>query len=291
MELRQDYIERLKKLEGLTFNNWFIKDKRIHHIGDFSRGNLYEDVVQIDFNALYPSILIGLFEADLLEEKWKEDIDRVKWFLKNRKELKLLSKVSGEYEKWKIHCNSLYTKIQSPYVVEYMNIFYSDLIDKYGNLIIYIDVDLLILKIKKEEFQTKEIIKDLSDFSYNVTFINYFYAEDLAVDQVVELTTDEPDRKYVHSQLVEKPDGCEVTPLLKVFKSRKGGDWNQYWFRTENGLALVQELKAHDSMTALVDSLFRRPSLRINAYIKATRFPGPNKHRAYGKLSRLELVD
>lgn len=179
MILRQDYIERLKKLEGLTFNNWVIKDKTIHHIGDFSRGNLYEDVVQIDFNALYPSILIGLFEADLLEEKWKEDIERVKWFLKNRKDLKLLSNASDEYQKWKVHCNSLYTKIQSPYVVEYMNLFYSDLIDKYGDVIIYIDVDLLILKIKKSEFQTKEIIKELSDFSYDVTFINYFYAEEL----------------------------------------------------------------------------------------------------------------
>lgn len=179
MILRPDYIKRLKKLEGLTFNNWVIKDKRIHHLGDFSRGNLYEDVVQIDFNALYPSLLIGLFEAGLLEENWKEDIDRVQWFLKNRKDLKLLSKVSDEYEKWKIHCNSLYMKIQSPYVVEYMNLFYSDLIDKYGDLIIYIDVDLLILKIKKSEFQTKEIINELNDFSYDVSFINYFYIEDL----------------------------------------------------------------------------------------------------------------
>lgn len=177
MILRKDYIDRIKKLENLQFNNWDIKDRLIHYLGDFSRGNLYEDLTKIDFNALYPTILIGLFEAGLIEEKWKEDIERVEWFLKNRSELKLLS--PNEYKQWKIHCNSLYMKIKSPYVVEYLNIYYSDLLEKYGDRIIYIDVDLLILNIKKSDFQTKEIIPELKDFNYDVTFVNYFYAEEL----------------------------------------------------------------------------------------------------------------
>lgn len=118
----------------------------------------------------------------------------------------------------------------------------------------------------------------------------YFYAEDLAIDQVVELTIDEPNRKYVHSQLVEAPNGVQVTPLLKVLKSRKSGDWNQYWFRTEHGHAVVQEVRANDVLTKLVDSLFKQPKLQINAFIKAEYFPGTNKQRVYGKLSRLELL-
>ena len=177
MILRKDYIDRIKKLENLQFNNWDIKDKLIHYLGDFSRGNLYEDLIKVDFNALYPTILIGLFEAGLIDEKWKQDIERVEWFLKNRSELKLLS--PNEYQQWKIHCNSLYMKIKSPYVVEYLNIYYSDLLEKYGDRIIYIDVDLLILNIKKSDFQTKEIIPELKDFNYDVTFVNYFYAEEL----------------------------------------------------------------------------------------------------------------
>ena len=177
MILRKDYIDRTKKLENLQFNNWIIKDKLIHYLGDFSKGNLYEDLTKIDFNTLYPTILIGLFEAGLIDENWKEDIERVEWFLKNRSELKLLS--PNEYQQWKIHCNSLYMKIKSPYVVEYLNIYYSDLLEKYGDRIIYIDVDLLMLNIKKSDFQTKEIIPELKDFNYDVTFVNYFYAEDL----------------------------------------------------------------------------------------------------------------
>jgi lipopolysaccharide biosynthesis glycosyltransferase len=177
MILRKDYIERIKKLEDLKFNNWVIKDKLIHYLGDFSRGNLYEDLTKINFNALYPTILIGLFEAGLIDENWKEDIERVEWFLKNRSELKLLS--PNEYQQCKIHCNSLYMKIKSPYVVEYLNIYYSDLLEKYCDRIIYIDVDLLILNIKKSDFQTKEIMPELKDFSLDVTFVNYFYAEEL----------------------------------------------------------------------------------------------------------------
>lgn len=177
MILRKDYIDRIKNLENLQFNNWLIKDKLIHYLGDFSRGNLYENVTKIDFNALYLTILIGLFEAGLIDENWKEDIERVEWFLKNRSELKLLS--PNEYQQWKIHCNSLYMKIKSPCVVEYLNIYYSDLLEKYGDRIIYIDVDLLILNIKKSDFQTKEIIPELKDFNNDVTFVNYFYAEEL----------------------------------------------------------------------------------------------------------------
>jgi hypothetical protein len=177
MKLRPDYIDRIKKLEDLKFNNFLIKDKNIHHISNHARGSLYENITRIDFNALYPNILISLFNEGLLNKKWENDINKVKWFLENRADLKRLN--PDEYGKWKIHCNSLYIKIKSPYVVEYMNVFYSELIEKYGELIIYIDVDRIYLKLKKEEFQSKTHIEELNDFNYNIEFINYFYTEEL----------------------------------------------------------------------------------------------------------------
>ena len=177
MKLRSDYIDRIKKLEDLKFNNFLIKDKNIHHISNHARGSLYENITRIDFNALYPNILISLFNEGLLNKKWENDINKVKWFLENRADLKRLN--PDEYGKWKIHCNSLYIKIKSPYVVEYMNVFYSELIEKYGELIIYIDVDRIYLKLKKEEFQSKTHIEELNDFNYNIEFINYFYTEEL----------------------------------------------------------------------------------------------------------------
>lgn len=169
MKLDKSYIERLKKLENLEFHNFLIKDKMIHYISDSARGNIYESITKVDFIGLYPNILIGLFEEGFLEEKWKEDIDRVRWFLKNRNDLKLLS--PDEYHKWKVHCNSLYVKIKSPYVVEYMNLFYSDLVEKYKGLIVYINVDTFYINSDKE-------IEELKIFNHSIEKVNYFYAEE-----------------------------------------------------------------------------------------------------------------
>lgn len=175
MKLNESYVERLKGLYNPTFNYFLGNDKKICYLPDYSKGNLYEDITRIDLNQLYSYIQIGLFNEGLIGEEWKDDIERVQWFLKNRKELKLLP--SGEYQKWKIHCNSLFMKIKSPYVVEYVNMFYNDLIQKYGDLIIYNDTDVLYLNINKVSFQTKEWISELKDYNYDVEFINYFYIE------------------------------------------------------------------------------------------------------------------
>ena len=175
MKLNESYVERLKELDNPKFK-FYIDEKKICYLPDNNRGRLYENITRIDFNSLYANIQIGLFNEGLIGKEWTDDIDRVQWFLKNRKELKLLQ--SSEYEKWKIHCNSLYMKIKSPYVVEYVDMFYTDLIQKYGDLIIYNDVDDLYLKIDKVSFESKEWIIELKDFKYDVEFINYLYLED-----------------------------------------------------------------------------------------------------------------
>lgn len=175
MKLRSDYIERLKELDNPKFSSG-IANKKICYLPDSSKGMLYENITKINFNSLYSYIQIGLFNEGLIGEEWKDDIGRVQWFLKNRGDLKLLS--PNEYQQWKIHCNSLYIKIQSPYVVEYMDMFYTDLIEKYGDLIIYNDVDDLYLNIDKVSFQTKECIIELEDFSYDVESVNYLFIED-----------------------------------------------------------------------------------------------------------------
>lgn len=177
MKLNQDYVKRLKNLKDIKFGEYFIRDKKICNLPDIYRGNLYENVTKINFISLYSYIQIGLFNEGLIDEKWKKDIDKVKWFLENRGDLKLFS--ANEYNEWKIFTNSLYTKIRSPYVVEYMDMFYTDLIEKYGDLIIYNDVDDLYLKIDKASFQSKEWITEIKDFKHDVEFINYFYAEEL----------------------------------------------------------------------------------------------------------------
>ena len=154
MKLNESYVERLKELDNPKFQS-FIVDKKICYLTDNNRGRLYENITRIDFNSLYANIQIGLFNEGLIGKEWTDDIDRVKWL-----------------------CNSLYMKIKSPYVVEYVDMFYTDLIQKYGDLIIYNDVDALYLKIDKVSFQSKEWITELKDFKYDIQFINYLYLED-----------------------------------------------------------------------------------------------------------------
>ena len=175
MKLNESYVERLKELDNPNFQS-FITDKKICYLPDNNLGRLYENITRINFNSFYTNIQIVLFNEGLIGKEWKEDIERVQWFLKNRKELKSLP--SSEYEKWKIFSNSLYMKIKSPYVVEYVDMFYTDLIEKYGDLIIYNDVDDLYLKIDKASFQSREWITELKDFKYDIQFINYLYLED-----------------------------------------------------------------------------------------------------------------
>jgi hypothetical protein len=177
MKLNDKYVNKIATNDIHPKFGGSIIGTKLIHISDNSRGRLYENITRIDFNAMYAYTMIGLFNECLIGKEWKEDIERVQWFLKNRADLKRLS--PGEYQKWKTHCNSLYDKIKSPYVVEYVDMFYTDLIQKYGDLIIYNDVDTLYLNIDKISFQSKEWISELKDFSYDVQFINYFYAEDI----------------------------------------------------------------------------------------------------------------
>jgi hypothetical protein len=182
MRIRQKYIERLRQSteEDLRFDQFEIIKKNIHYLNPKFKEKLIEDVTQIDFNTLYPNLLISLFDEGLIDEKWRGGIDGVRWFLKNRKDLKLLS-LSGstEYEKWKTHCNSLYMEIKSMHVTNYMDLFYTDLIEKYSDKVIYIDVDRLILNISKSDFQSKTHIEELYDFDFEASFIRYSYIEGL----------------------------------------------------------------------------------------------------------------
>lgn len=115
----------------------------------------------------------------------------------------------------------------------------------------------------------------------------YFYAEDLAIDQVV-YSTDDDQSEYLNRPLINEKRTATITPLLQSLKSRKSGDVHQFWFRAEPGYALVQEVPQANTLLPFFKSVFKQPKLQVNAYVRTNKFFSHDRY--YGRLINLELV-
>jgi len=171
MKIKDKYLNIIKECKDLEFDPFKHIKKNILYVNDEYKKILLDDLIKVDINSLYPNILIGLFNVGLIDKKWEKDINKTEWFLKNRSKLKLGN--NSDYLKYKIHTNSLYNKIGTPLVVEYLHLFYSDLIEKYKNDIIYIDVDMIILK----EGASIDSDLEMMNFDFHFSPIDEFYIE------------------------------------------------------------------------------------------------------------------
>ena len=180
MKLLKEYIDQLPK--DLKFDTFEFIKKNILYLNDDCKNILLEDLVRIDFNNLYPNIIVGLYNEGLIDAKWESDIKQLKSFLENIDELKRMTKefigkpyddfqnsILSSYKSGRVHANGLYAKIKSPLVVEYLHLIYTDLIEKYKDDIVYIDVDMIICK--------KDI--DISNIpaKSEMSKLEYFYIE------------------------------------------------------------------------------------------------------------------
>ncbi len=170
MKIIEKYLNIIKECKDLEFDPFKHIKKNIIYINDEYKFILLDNLVKYDLISLYPNILIGLFNVGLIDKKWEKDINKSEWFLKNKINLKIADK---DYLKYKIHTNSLYSKIRTPLVVEYLHLFYSDLIEKYKNDIIYIDVDMIILK----EGVSIDSDLEMMNFDFHFSLIDEFYIE------------------------------------------------------------------------------------------------------------------
>ena len=180
MKLLKQYIDKLPK--DLKFDTFEFIKKNILYLNEDCKNVLIEDLIRIDFNNLYPNIILGLYNEGLIDTKWESDIKQLKSFLENVDELKRTTKeligkpyddlqdsILSSYKSGRIHANGLYGKIKSPLVVEYLHLIYTDIIEKYKDDIVYIDVDMIICK--------KDI--DISNIpaKSEMSKLEYFYIE------------------------------------------------------------------------------------------------------------------
>jgi hypothetical protein len=114
----------------------------------------------------------------------------------------------------------------------------------------------------------------------------YFWQEDLALDQVFEgasqIDLDGPAMYSVttHTQL---------TPVREVFKSRKSGDFVQFWFQDTDGHRALYEVKSDNKLISVFRSLYRQPSLQVKAQAQMQALRGSHIRTRFWRLSNLEL--
>ena len=116
----------------------------------------------------------------------------------------------------------------------------------------------------------------------------YFYQEDLALDQVfegaqnIEIPTNGPwsDRMTIHTP---------VTLVREVLKSRKSGDYIQFWFTNPDGQRLVYDVRSDNKLISVFRSLVRRDQLQVKAHGRVDRLRGSHIRNNYWRLMDLEI--
>ena len=119
----------------------------------------------------------------------------------------------------------------------------------------------------------------------------YFWQEDLALDQVFEGATDinvTPDDPHLPVWRTVTTH-ARLTPIREVLKSRKSGDFVQFWFSTHDGERCMYAVRADNSLISVFRSLFKREFMQVKATAMLHRMPGSHIRTNYWKLSGLEL--
>jgi len=117
----------------------------------------------------------------------------------------------------------------------------------------------------------------------------YFYEEDQLIEQVVEQTTSyQPKVTPLAAELKDLTE-YELTPLLKILVSRKGAEFNHFYFKDQNNHAVVIPCPNNDRFSYTLHGLFKQPKLRVRAYANMTKMEGDTPHVAI-KLTAWELV-
>lgn len=101
----------------------------------------------------------------------------------------------------------------------------------------------------------------------------YFYTEDCGIDSIVESTV-------THNQSPRR-DHAEytLTPVKEVFRTRKGGEMVQFWYRDQDNHAVLIDCRATDNLLTMLRGLFRQPEIRVQSYTKLVGIDGPHEHR------------
>lgn len=115
----------------------------------------------------------------------------------------------------------------------------------------------------------------------------YFYAEDQALDYVVENTIG---AKIQALPQDTHPMVMTFRPLKRILRSRRSSEHHQYWWTTaDKGVPFMVAVRSDNPLLGMIDDLFERDSIDLSCKVKPSEFHGYHRGRWYYHMFDLRL--
>ena len=112
----------------------------------------------------------------------------------------------------------------------------------------------------------------------------YFYVEDQNREQLKQLIKDRSLTSDFIGNAMSKFAGKEthtLTPLMKIFRSRRGSETQEYWFQNHVGQPVMWSVLNGNPLRSVVDSLFVRSQITVSAYFRTGQVRGQDFYHYY----------
>jgi hypothetical protein len=112
----------------------------------------------------------------------------------------------------------------------------------------------------------------------------YFYVEDQGREQLQQLIKDKSLTLDWIGNAMKNIGGKEthvLTPLMTIFRSRRGSESQEYWFQNQLGQPVMWSVFNGNPLRSVVDSLFVRSQVTVSAYFRTGQVRGQDFYHYY----------
>jgi len=111
----------------------------------------------------------------------------------------------------------------------------------------------------------------------------YFYVEDQNREQLKHLIKDKSlTSDWIgNAMLLAIKETHALTPVMKIFRSRRGSETQEYWFQNHVGQPVLWSVLNSNALRSVVDSLFMRSQVTVSAYFHTGQVAGQDFYHYY----------
>lgn len=112
----------------------------------------------------------------------------------------------------------------------------------------------------------------------------YFYVEDQDRERLRQLIKDKTlSEDWIGNAMmnISSKETHALTPLMKIFRSRRGSEAQEYWFQNQLGQPVMWSVLNGNPLRSVVDSLFVRSQITVSAYFRTGQVAGQDFYHYY----------